>query len=80
MIKECADPDATVEICKVCKNFVFTCELKTPIDYGYYLDYTCPVHRDGIQVGKIWFCSNKCYYDYFWHKKPKIKINYKSNP
>jgi hypothetical protein len=76
-MSKCANPDALIETCIVCKSPVYTCELEIPINYNdLYNDYRCPAHPEGIQVEKLWFCGNKCYYDYFWDK-PKIKINFK---
>lgn len=61
-IQECVDPEATIEICLVCKNDVRTCERTVAVNG----DYRCPVHPGGLQSNDgFWFCGTKCYDDHF---------------
>lgn len=54
---QCCDPNSKTEKCLNCNKIVYTCERTIPVNN----DYRCPVHQEGIETKKGWFCSEKCY-------------------
>jgi hypothetical protein len=58
----CVDPSAPVVECAVCRAPVHTCERDIPTVTRGGMDYTCPVHQDGVEAAHgIWVCSSKCW-------------------
>lgn len=69
MEQVCCNPNAPIEKCVVCGKDVHTCERKEwgkkgLIPYKISNDYTCPVHKAGVQTLLGWFCSEECYFQY----------------